>query len=282
VAAESNSQGGQFWYDGEMVVSDRLALPISDPALLYGATVFSTLRIYGNSLDHPLTQWQAHCDRLRTSIAAFGWVEPDWVRLRSGAQLLLADYPVLRLTLFADGREWINGRALPPDLAQRQTQGIIAWLADEVGMRSLPSHKTGNYLMPWLAQQQAQRQGAQEAILVDEQGQWLETATGNLWGWADGIWWTPLSKALPGLARSALISRLHDHGIEVREIAWSADRVAGFEAMAYTNCVVEVVPIRLIRQAMAEELTYDAAHLALQGLRLQFDCGQSSPNRLES
>jgi branched-subunit amino acid aminotransferase/4-amino-4-deoxychorismate lyase len=273
VAAELNSQGEQFWYDGEMVVSDRLALPIGDPALLYGATVFSTLRVYGNSLDHPLTQWRAHCDRLRTSIVAFGWVEPDWQRIRSGAQLLLADYPVLRLTLFADGREWMTGRALPPDLAQRQARGVIAWLANEVGTRSLPSHKTGNYLTPWLAQQQAQRQGAQEAILVDDQGQWLETATGNLWGWADGMWWTPIGEALPGLTRSALISRLHHHGIEVRETVWTADRVSSFEAIAYSNCVVEVVPIRLIRQPMAKELTYDAMHSALQGLRWQFDDG---------
>jgi branched-subunit amino acid aminotransferase/4-amino-4-deoxychorismate lyase len=271
VAAESDFQGSGFWYDGELVLADRLSLPIGDPALLYGATLFSTMRVYGHSLDHPLTQWQAHCDRLRTSVAAFGWIEPDWQRIRLGAQLLLTDYPVLRLTLFADGREWITGRALPPDLAQRQAQGIIAWLVNEVGMRSLPSHKTGNYLTPWLAQQQAQRQGAQEAILVDDRGQWLETATGNLWGWADGIWWTPSGEALPGLARSALISRLHHHGMEVRETVWTADRVVGFETMAYTNCVVEVVPIRLIQQATAEELTYDAAHSALQGLRLQFD-----------
>jgi branched-subunit amino acid aminotransferase/4-amino-4-deoxychorismate lyase len=270
VASVWNSQGGQFWYDGELVLADRLSLPIGDPALLYGATLFSTMRIYENSLNHPLTQWQAHCDRLRNSVVAFGWVEPDWQRIRSGTQLLLTDYPVLRLTLFADGREWITGRALPPDLAQRQTRGIIAWLADNVGIRSLPDHKTGNYLLPWLAQQQAQQQGAQEAILSDRQGHWLETATGNLWGWADGVWWTPMTDALPGLARSRLMSQLKNQGIEARETVWTADRVAGFETMAYSNCVVEVVPIRLIRSGIAEDLIYDSAHSAVQRLRSQF------------
>jgi branched-subunit amino acid aminotransferase/4-amino-4-deoxychorismate lyase len=271
VAAELDFQGRGFWYDGELVLADRLSLPIGDPALLYGATVFSTLRVYGNSLDHPLTQWQAHCDRLRTSVAAFGWVEPDWQRIRSGAQCLRTDDPVLRLTLFADGREWITGRGLPMDLAQRQEKGVIAWRADLVGTRSLPEHKTGNYLTPWLAQQQAQRQGAQEAILVDEQGQWLETATGNLWGWADGVWYTPAGSRLPGLARAWLIQRLRAQSIEVRELPWTPDRVANFTAMAYTNCVVEVVPIRqLLNMPNGDGCCYDPAHGAVQALRAEF------------
>jgi branched-subunit amino acid aminotransferase/4-amino-4-deoxychorismate lyase len=41
--------------------------------------------------------------------------------------------------------------------------------------------KPGNYLGSWLAQRSAQVCGAREAILVNSQGHWLETATGNLW-----------------------------------------------------------------------------------------------------
>jgi 4-amino-4-deoxychorismate lyase len=137
-----------------------------------------------------------------------------------------------------------------------------------MGIRSLPDHKTGNYLTPWLAQQQAQQQGAQEAILVGDQGQWLETATGNLWGWADGVWYTPEGWGLPGLARAWLIQRLRTQSIEVRELPWTPDRVAGFTAMAYTNCVVEVVPIRQLRNG--DGRGYDPAHGAMQVLRRQF------------
>ena len=83
-----------------------------------------------------------------------------------------------------DGREWITGRYLPGDLATRQQQGIVGWLADvPIYQRCLASHKTGNYLGAWLALQQTQKYGAREAILIDESGNWLETSTGNLWGW---------------------------------------------------------------------------------------------------
>jgi 4-amino-4-deoxychorismate lyase len=42
-----------------------------------------------------------------------------------------------------------------------------------------------------LAKANAQKLNTQEAILVDAAGNWLETSTGNLWGWRDGSWWTP-------------------------------------------------------------------------------------------
>lgn len=236
-----------------------LELAIDDPGLLYGATVFTTLRVYGD-LDQPLTQWAAHCDRLHTSLQTFGWLEPDWARLRHGATQLMSELPVLRLVVFPDGREWITGRPLPPDLAHRQQHGITAWLASHPPpprTRSLPTHKTGNYLTPWLALQQARQLGAQEAILVDAAGNWLETSTGNLWGWRDGQWLTPPIAAgiLPGLQRNHLIQDLKCQNIEVKEAVWSPDLVQSLAAIAYSNCVVEFIPIHTILRD-APPLTY--------------------------
>ena len=236
-----------YWYDGQLIAGNKLELAIDDPGLLYGATVFTTLRVYGD-LDHPSTHWVGHCDRLRTSLQVFGWPEPDWARLRHGATILMAQFPVLRLVVFPNGREWITGRLLPPDLAQRQQQGITAWLADSALNRSLPTHKTGNYLAPWLALQQAHQAGAQEAILVDEAGNWLETSTGNLWAWSEGQWWTPpiATGILPGLLRNHLIQQLKCQNEEVKEAVWSPDLVERFTAIAYSNCVVELIPIHTI------------------------------------
>ena len=115
-----------FWYDGQWRSGHELSLSISDPGLLYGATVFSTLRIY-EDLHHPATDWLAHYERLRQTLATFNWPMPDWERVEAGAVTVARYYPVVRVTLFADGREWITGRSLPVDLAQRQRQGITAW-----------------------------------------------------------------------------------------------------------------------------------------------------------
>lgn len=261
-----------FWYSGQLIQGNTLELAIDDPGLLYGAMVFTTLRVYHGSLDNPLTHWLQHGDRLKSSLQTFGWQSPDWTRLREGAEVLCTSYPVLRIVIFPDGREWITGRFLPADLTERQQQGVSAWLADAPEFcRALPAHKTGNYLAAWLALQKAQQLGAKEAILVDGAGRWLETSTGNLWGWKDGGWWTPPLDVgiLPGVARSQLIAWLKERGTTVRESPWDRQLVKEFEAIAYTNSVVEVVPIHTVITSM-ERLTYASSHSSLNQLHCLF------------
>ncbi|HAJ63813.1 MAG TPA: 4-amino-4-deoxychorismate lyase [Cyanobacteria bacterium UBA8543] len=261
-----------FWYNGGLVKANTLELAIDNPGLLYGATVFTTLRVYHQSLESPLTNWRGHCDRLFSSLQAFGWQLPDIGRLHDGAQTLSAFYPVVRITIFPDGREWITGRSLPSDLAQRQQLGVRAWLADAPEYRrSLPAHKTGNYLAAWLAQQASRQLGAAEAILVDADGNWLETSTGNLWGWKDSGWWTPPLTAglLPGVVRSQLKVWLKAQGSSVQEMPWDSKLVQEFEAIAYTNSVVELIPIHTVLQEHTT-LTYDPFHSTLEQLRSLF------------
>ena len=238
-----------FWYDGRLINSEQLSLPIDEPGLLYGATVFSTMRVYENSLQHPLTAWQAHCDRLNHSLRVFQWQQPNWQRLQQGAELLLTHFPILRLVIFPSGKEWITGRNLPSDLQQRQTEGITAWVArDSLYQRDLAPYKTGNYLGAYLARNHGFSLKAQEAILINPQGHWLETSTGNLWGWRDHCWYTPSLEAgiLPGIARSRLLNYFQAQKIEVKENTWTTEFIATLEAIFYSNCVVEIVPIKTI------------------------------------
>ncbi|MBD1900407.1 aminotransferase class IV [Trichocoleus sp. DQ-A3] len=261
-----------YWYNGNLIESGTLELAIDDPGLLYGAKVFTTLRVYEQSLESPLTNWKGHCDRLCCSLQTFDWQQPDWEQLRQQAEALIPHFPVLRITLFPDGREWISGRFFPDDLTERQKYGVKSWLAAEpLFCRSIPEHKTGNYLPAWLALGKAQQMGATEAILVDDKGNWLETSTGNLWGWRDGKWWTPPLDAgiLPGIARSQLINWLASQNLTPGQVPWDADFVKGLSVLAYSNCVVQVVPIHTV---LCQEgtLTFDPLHSSLEQLQSLF------------
>ncbi len=191
--------------------------------------------------------------------------------MRQGAEIMLAHFPVLRITIFPDGREWIIGRFLPHDLTEKQKNGVVCAVAQPEFYRSLPSHKTGNYLNAWLAKTSVQSTDVQEAILVDTAGNWLETSTGNLWGWRDGCWWTPPLSAgiLPGILRSQLINWLQNHEQVVQEEPWTADFVKGFEAIAYTNSVVQIIPIHAVHQP-AGSLQYNPHHPNFQQVRRLF------------
>lgn len=271
-----------YWFDGQIRDSLTLTVAIDHPGLLYGATVFTTLRVYGGSLDHRLTAWQGHCDRIQATLQTFDWPRPNWSQVRRGAEGLARHYPILRLTLWPDGRELITGRELPPDLAERQTQGIAAWVAPADYGRSLPGHKTGNYLACWLAGQAAQDQGAAEAILVDGAGNWLETSTGNLWGWCDGAWWTPplTEGILPGLVRSHLITHLTALDHPVVAVPWTCQQVKRFACLAYSNSVVELVPVHTVQQGRTR-LEYNPDHAAFELLRRHWHGSQSSKRLLD-
>lgn len=239
-----------FWYDKQLIEDDKIALAINNPGLIYGATVFTTLRVYEKSLSHRLTHWQQHCDRLKRSLTEFQWPFPDWQEVTKAAEALLQHYPILRIVVFPDGKLWVTGRFLPDDLEERQQQGINGWLADKaLFQRPLADYKTGNYLTAWLALQEAQKQGAKEAILVDSKHTWLETSTGNLWGWKEDCFWTPPDdgRILPGIMRSQLLNYLQKLGITVNQTKkWTPNFIQSLEMIVYSNCGVEIIPFKTI------------------------------------
>lgn len=238
-----------YWFAGQWFEQETISLSLQEPALLYGATLFTTLRVYHQSLHHPLTHWPQHQQRLQTSLQQLCWPEPDWADVEAAAATLAHHYPVLRVTLLPDGRPWIMGRSLPPGLATKQQQGIQAWLANLPHLRRpLAGYKTGNYLSAWLALQTAQGQGASEAILVDAEQNWLETSTGNLWGWRAEQFWTPpaTGRILAGISCRQLQQWLSQRGQSVHQAPWTPDLVQSFTGLAYSNSVVEIIPIHTV------------------------------------
>ena len=239
-----------YWYGGQWSNTAILPIAYDDPGLLYGATVFTTCRVYEKSLDHPLTLWSAHRVRLTNSLMSLGWTVPTWEQVEQGIHEVIYHSPdrlIIRITIFPDGRELIFGRELPTDLAQIQQQGIVAKVLQGFD-RSLPTHKTGNYLAPWLAKQQVAPNAA-EAILTDATGRWLETSTGNLWGWDGENFYSPATDSLAGIARTYLMQWLQSQGRIVDEQPWDLNVIDRFIGLAYSNSVVQLVPIRTVISA---------------------------------
>ncbi len=257
-----------YWYNGELIESQTIQLAIDEPGLLYGATIFTTIRVYDKSLDSRLTHWEAHHQRLLSSVKNLDFQQPLWQNIRRGAEILINHFPILRITLFPDGREWITGRLIPQDLTEKQKHGVKLTIAKTEQYRSLPFDKTGNYLALWLAKKNALKQDVSDGILTDAQGNWLETTTGNLWGWRDRCWFTPpLSGGiLPGIMRKQLLNWLRNYRYPVKEEPFTPELVQGFAALAYTNSVVEILPIQQVIHPMVK-LQYDPKHYCFKELQ---------------
>lgn len=259
-----------YWFAGQLYENEQIAIAPSHPALAYGASVFTTMRVYEKDLAHPLTAWQMHCDRISQSLQAFHWPTPDWQRITAGCHTLMKQYPVLRLAVLTDGNELITGRSLPPNLTQQQHEGVTVWVAQgRQYRRSLPEHKTGNYLPCWLAMQAAKTHGARDAILINDADEWLESSTGNLWGYQAGRWYTPPLSAglLPGIARARLLKTLDNKAIT--DAPWAPELVTKFDCLVYSNCVVGIIPIHTVLLGNIK-LNYSSTHEGLSLLRQMF------------
>lgn len=94
-----------------------------------------------------------------------------------------------------------------------------------------PAAKTGNYLNNILALLEAQHQGAQDAILLNAQGDVTEATTSNFWMVREGIVLTPPAEVgiLVGITRHFLWQILQTHQIPCAEVVlkpadlWSAE-----------------------------------------------------------
>ena len=234
--------------DGEIVPHDRPAFAPLERALLYGDGLFETMAAaHGRVLE-----LGAHRARLEASCTALGFATPpSWDD--AIALCLRAAGPtagVVRVT-------WTRGMAFTRGYAPRPEDGpprllVLAYPAPPsiAGVRAisltapalgeLARHKTTSALGRIVALQRARARGAQEALLLDEDGCVLEASSSNVFAVIDGEVRTPPASRpiLPGLSR-------------VRTIAWTnaAERdltvedVRTASEVFITSSVVGAIPI---------------------------------------
>jgi branched-subunit amino acid aminotransferase/4-amino-4-deoxychorismate lyase len=207
-----------------------------DEALLRGAAAFETVRVYGG---RPFLLAE-HLARLRFSAEALALGPPD------GAEELVelvtaAAPPDHVLRLYRTSRLLIaTAAALPAGLDEVRARGI-ALRSFEVGAPPplLGGAKTTSYGVSFAARREAERVGADDALLVGA-GLVLETATANVWWRRGDDLFTPASRpgVLPGVTRAFLAS------LEpVREGRFPLEELLTADEAFTTSSIREVMPV---------------------------------------
>ena len=104
--------------------------------------------------------------------------------------------------------------------------------------------------------QQAQDGGADDGIVVADDGEVLEAALGNLWFFVDGRWVTPPldGRVLPGIARALLLERAAATGLAVDQRACTLADLHAATAIAHSNAVYGPRPACLLGEAAGVEI----------------------------
>jgi 4-amino-4-deoxychorismate lyase len=255
-----------------VVPADAPVLFIDDEAVLRGRAVFETLRVY----DGTPFRFDAHLDRLAASAASLHLAEPPRDRFSEHAQLAIAAGGAadagLRL-LWTPGREgersprgFVLVSSLPPNLDELRARGLRL-VTTPWSPGALAGAKSTSYAENMVAQDEALRSGADDALLVGPDGTVLEAPTANVWFRRGHTLFTPaLSlQLLSGVTRGALSDLAPKLDYRVEEGRYAVDDLLGAEEVFLSSSIREVMPVAAVD---GQEFEPGPAAAALQtGLR---------------
>lgn len=247
--------------NGELVPADEAAVPADDRGLLYGDSVFTTLRCY----DGAIFRLDRHCARLNVSLRSpvvgiNHEVSADSLR-NDIARLIELNGCADAVARFTVTRGRGAGPLPPPDAAPTTLLTVRPYVPDPSlyaegaslivsSVRRDPAgqlgkHKLGSYFPSLLARREAAARGCDEAVICDTDGNYLECACSNLFAVVGGTLVTPdvTENLLPGIARDVVLDCAADLGVEVSLKKLTAEIAETAEEWFITNSVQEVVPV---------------------------------------
>ena len=215
----------KVWIDGELFDGASARIPVCDHGLLYGDGIFEGMRAY----DGKPFNLDAHMARLGYGARALHLTLPGGVaHMREVIARTLAAYgggdAYMRLIVTrGDGPLGVDPTTCPSPRVlcivdsvalfseQKRAQGLS--LVTSSYRRPAadvldPRLKSLNYLNNVLAKGEARRQGADEALLLNQQGQIAEASVANVFVVQSGTLMTPPTTdgALDGITRATVLA----------------------------------------------------------------------------
>lgn len=254
----------QVWLGDRLVLRDQATVSVFDSAVQGGDAVWEGLRVY----DGRVAMLDAHLDRLLASARAMGFAEiPERAAIEEALFRTLEangmrDGVHVRLTL-TRGEKVTSG--MDPRLNRSGPTLIVLaeWkppVYPEEGVRLITSAirraapdildskiHHNNLIHNILAKLQANRAGADDALMLDREGYVAETNATNVFLVRRETLVTPTADScLPGITRGVVLelARRHDIAAEERRVTlgevWAADEMFTSGTMGELSPVVEV------------------------------------------
>ena len=250
--------------NGTFIPADKAGLRVNDGAVLFGDTLFETLKACGTTiryLDHHLARIAQSCRLLEMPFDRRLTIK---VLLATAARLAA---PVSRLRLTVS-RGPFTSLAFPAleqghfiitatpyteptnDERRRGASCVFAPNRRVNPLSHLPQMKRGNYADCLYAANFARRQGAHEALFVSETGQVLEGATSNLFIVQGKTLITPPAGklVLDGILRREVLNRGQSLGMAIEERTITEGELLAADEAFLTNALIDILPVASIEK----------------------------------
>lgn len=261
---------GTIWLDGELIPWKEAKVHVLTHTLHYGLGVFEGVRAY-NTPDRGtcIFRLQDHTDRLFNSAKILSMEMPfDKATLNQAQRQVVRENQLeeayLRPMCFY-GSEGMGLRAdslkthvmvaawdwpsyMDPEATQRGIKvRTSSFTRHHVNITMCKAKANGNYINSMLALREALDSGAEEALLLDNEGYVAEGSGENVFVVRRGKIHTPeLTSCLDGITRASIFTLAKELGIEIVERRITRDEVYVADEAFFTGTAAEVVPIRML------------------------------------
>jgi branched-chain amino acid aminotransferase len=258
---------GVIWFDGELVPWRDARVHVLTHTLHYGLGVFEGVRAYATPRGACIFRLADHTRRLFDSARILRMEIPFTPAELDEAQRLVVrandlDEAYLRPMCFL-GSEGMGLRAeglsthcmvaawswpsyMDPEARDRGIRvKTSSYTRHHVNITMCKAKANGNYINSMLALREALEAGAEEALLLDNEGYVAEGSGENVFIVRDGVLHTPeLTSCLDGVTRRTILALAAESGLTVRERRITRDEVYIADEAFFTGTAAEVLPIR--------------------------------------
>ena len=256
------------WFDGKYILTEKATVPITTHAIHYGTSVFEGIRAYWNGKNLNIFRLNEHIKRFRRSgqfydislnfsdqeinDAVIGICKKNKIRESCYIRpfYFVGDHGI-SLHITKDAPTNVAIFTFPfGDLFDKKgiTVGVVSWR--KFSDTSTPSQAKmgGNYLNSIIATQEAKRNGMDEAILLDQNGNVSEAPGENIFIVRNNQLVTPslASSALEGITRDAILGIGKDLDMDVVERDITRSELIISDEIFLTGTAAEITPVILM------------------------------------
>ncbi|KUN40948.1 branched-chain amino acid aminotransferase [Streptomyces longwoodensis] len=258
---------GTIWYDGAAVDWPDATLHVLSHGLHYASSVFEGLRVYGGVPFMPAE----HVARLRASARILDFdLEYDDETLRT------ATLDVVRRARITEGyvrmNAWRGSEVIQTAALKTSVHtSIAAWelpsgyyaaadavdkgIALTIGRYRRPapdsapvkSKAAGNYMIGTVCKNEALRAGFDDALLLDDRGDFVEATGAHLFFTKDGALYTPTTRCtIDGITRACVLALAEREGIACTEADLAPSFAGEADGAFVCGTACEILPVSRI------------------------------------
>jgi aminodeoxychorismate lyase len=260
----------QVFFNGQFVPSEEAVVPVNDRSFMYGDGLFETIPVYNG---RPV-RWAQHLERMTRGAEFLKMRVPYTVKeLRGFASQLIErnqmPNSLLRVTL----SRGVGERGYSPKSAESPVLVMGLHEAPEVDLTNPPAwtlktsehklpvvdpagtYKTNNKLLQIIAKMEAEADGADDALMLNSNGEVAETASANLfWIYRGTVYTTPTGRGmLPGITRAIVLEICQAKNLPAGKRIIKPDALFNSEAIFLTLSSLGIVSVTSIDGQTVED-----------------------------